>query len=153
MRVYSPLSYNCFYKNNKNKTNLMQHDQNNNEHKKHHHHYHDDDHQVWSLPIKYSYLFAFVFVTLFMQHYVTFAAANDSKINAGFSDGVTKGFKNRMRSPKIASIHILQAVPESLENHQQQQQTTDGESVAALADNQTQIPPAGKFGKLKNEKA
>ncbi|KAM7354319.1 uncharacterized protein ACRADG_006043 [Cochliomyia hominivorax] len=148
MRVYSPTSSNCFHnKNYKNITNLMQHDNVNEQQKQlQQHHIHNDhdhdyyDHKLWSLPIKCSYLFAFIFVTLFMQHYVSFVAANDSKIS-GTLDGITKGFKNRMRSPKIASIHILQAVPESLTENQQ----VDGESVANAADNQTQIPPAGKF--------
>ncbi|XP_065357815.1 uncharacterized protein LOC135951981 [Calliphora vicina] len=78
-----------------------------------------------------------------MQHYVICAAANDASriTNSGSLDGgVTKGFRSRMRSPKIASIHILQAVPESLEKHPHNGQP------AVAADNQTNIlPPAGKF--------
>lgn len=154
MRVCSPSPSNCLEKSIKNKINLMYYNKENNElqqQQKHDQHHHDYDvHELWSLPIiKCSYFFAFIFVTLFMQHYVIVANANDSRIS-GTLDGVTKGLKSRMRSPKIASIHFLQAVPESLPANQKPANVALGVTgaVAAAVDNQTNVPPAGKFGKL-----
>ena len=155
---------------------------------------------LWSLPIKKRCNFlAFIFITLFMQHYIAAttaaaATAGSASIGGGNVDrnmmrrygtvaavgddngGVTKGFKMRMRSAKIAGIHILQPVPESLpkskqqQSYKQQQQPRnhhhhpnhdhhndydiiDGKRLPAVAvrgaiDNQTNTPPAGKFGKL-----
>ncbi|TMW48803.1 hypothetical protein DOY81_006117 [Sarcophaga bullata] len=140
---------------------------------------------LWSLPIKKRCNFlAFIFITLFMQHYVaatTAAAAGSASIGGNVDrmihhygtvaddGGVRKGFKMRMRSAKIAGIHILQPVPESLpkskqqQSHKQQQSRNhhpnhdhndydiiDGKQLPAVAvrgaiDNQTNTPPAGKF--------
>ncbi|XP_037811334.1 uncharacterized protein LOC119603387 [Lucilia sericata] len=78
-----------------------------------------------------------------MQHYVIIAAANDAtQFNSGsLVDGVTKGFRNRMRSPKISSIHNVQTVSKSLPKSRVALES------AVAADNQTNIiaPAGGKF--------
>ncbi|KNC22947.1 hypothetical protein FF38_13751 [Lucilia cuprina] len=142
MRVYSTNLNNYFRKSAKNNTNLMHFKQQKKHHDIVHHH---DDREPWSLPIKHSYFFAFVFVTLFMQHYVIIATAtNDAtKFNSGslLDGGITKGFRNRMRSPKISSVHNVQVVGKSLPKNRVAVEPTVAD------DNQTNIiaPAAGKF--------